>query len=74
MAYGVEKGRDVVNFSEWAAYPTQKQRVLLIESCNAVTRGRMPGAYTLLHPEMRLSAQDVETICAAAQPAEAAGR
>ena len=74
MAYGVEKGRDVVNFSEWAAYPTQKQRALLIESCNAVTQGRMPGAYTLLHPEMRLSAQDVETICAAAQPAEAAGR
>jgi len=27
----------------------------------------MPGPYTLLHPETRLSAQDIETICAAAQ-------
>ncbi len=76
MAYGVNKGRDAVNFSEWAAYPRPQQRVLLIESCNAVTQGRMPGAYTLLHPEMRLSAQDVDTICAAARQAdsEATGR
>jgi hypothetical protein len=71
MAYGVKKGRDAVNFSEWAAYQPEKQRVLLIESCQDVTQGRMPGPYTLLHPEMRLSAQDVETICAAAREAEA---
>jgi hypothetical protein len=31
----------------------------------------MPGSYTLLHPEMRLSTRDVETICAAAQQSEA---
>jgi len=30
------------------------------------TKGKMPGAYTLLRPETRLSSQDVETICAAA--------
>jgi hypothetical protein len=30
----------------------------------------MPGPYTLLHPEMRLSARDIETICAAARQAE----
>ena len=29
------------------------------------------GAWTLLHPETRLSAQDVETICAAARRAQA---
>ena len=34
--------------------------------------GKMPGSYTLLHPEMRLSSQDVEMICAATRPAEAA--
>ena len=71
MAYGVTKGRKAVNFSEWAAYSPQQQRVLLTASCNDVTRGTMPGAYTVLHPEMRLSAQDVETICAAARQAEA---
>jgi hypothetical protein len=54
----------------------EQQRVLLIDSCQDVMQGKMPGPYTLLHPEMRLSAQDVETICAAAREAEAeaAGR
>jgi heme-binding protein len=71
MAYGVTKGRKTVNFSEWAAYSPEQQRVLLLESCQDASQGRMPGPYTLLHPEMRLSAQDVETICAAARQAEA---
>jgi hypothetical protein len=70
MAYGVKKGRKAVNFSEWAAYQPEQQRVLLIESCQDVTQGKMPGPYTLLHPEMRLSTQDVETICTAARQAE----
>ena len=65
MAYAVREGRRAVNFSEWASYPPDRQRTLLAESCQDVTAGKMPGAYTLLHPEMRLSAQDVETICAA---------
>jgi Haem-binding domain len=65
MAYGVREGRKAVNFSEWAAYPPERQRQLLVESCRDASAGTMPGSYTLLHPEMRLSAQDVETICAA---------
>jgi hypothetical protein len=67
MAYAVRKGRQAVNFSEWAAYPPERQRTLLAESCQDVTAGKMPGAYTLLHPATRLSAQDVETICTAAR-------
>ena len=70
MAYGVSKGRKAVNFSEWAAYEPDQQRMLLIESCQDVSQGKMPGPYTLLHPEMRLSTEDIETICAAAQQAE----
>src|SRR5262249_34086213 len=66
MAFGVSKGRKAVNFSEWTAYEPQQQRLLLLESCQDVSQGKMPGAYTLLHPEMRLSTQDIETICAAA--------
>ena len=70
MAAGVSKGRKAVNFSEWAAYSPEQQRMLLAVSCDDATSGKMPGPYTLLHPETRLSAQDVETICAAArQPA-----
>ena len=48
-----------------------KQRMLLAVSCDEVTSGKMPGPYTLLRPETRLSAQDVETICAAARRSEA---
>ena len=71
MAYGVTEGRKAVNFSEWAAYSPEKQRMLLAVSCDDATSGKMPGAYTLLHSETRLSGQDVETICAAARQAEA---
>jgi hypothetical protein len=71
MAYGVSQGRKALNFSEWAAYAPEQQRVLLVESCQDVSQGKMPGPYTLLHPEMRLSPHDIETICAAARQAEA---
>lgn len=67
MAYGVKKGRAVVNFSEWTAYPPERQRQLLAASCQATTAGKMPGAYTWLHPEMKLSTQEIQTICAAAR-------
>src|SRR5262245_63204958 len=62
MAYGVAAGRKAVNFSEWASYPPDLQRVLLSASCQDVSAGKMPGPYTLLHPETRLSARDIETI------------
>ena len=72
MAYAVREGRNAVNFSEWAAYPPGTQQTLLIASCQDVSEGKMPGRpWTLLHPEAQLSAQDVETICAAARQAEA---
>lgn len=70
MAYGVTKGREVVNFSEWAGYAPEQQQALLALSCADVTNGKMPGAYALLRPETRLSSQEVETICAAARQAE----
>ena len=58
---------------EWAAYPPDQQRALLVASCRAVSAGKMPGgAWTALQPEAKLSARDIETICAAAQPASAA--
>jgi hypothetical protein len=71
MAHGVTEGRKAVNFSEWAAYTPQQQRTLLSASCQDASTGKMPGPYTLLHSETRLSATDVEAICAAARQAEA---
>ncbi len=70
MAYGVTRGREAVNFSEWASYSTEQQRKLLALSCDDAKSGRMPGPYALLRPQTRLSAQDVETLCAAARQAE----
>lgn len=67
MAYGVKKGRDVLNFSEWASYSPEQQRILLAMSCRDATEDKMPGVYANLRPETRLSAHDVETICAAAR-------
>lgn len=65
MAYAVTQGRKAVNFSEWGGYSPEQQRMLLEVSCQDVTSGKMPGVYTLLRPETRLSAQDIGTICAA---------
>ena len=71
MANAVTEGRKAVNFSEWAGYSLAQQRTLLDASCQDVSGGRMPGPYTLLHPDMRLSAEDIETICTAARQADA---
>ncbi len=72
MAYGVRTGRKAANFSEWGAYRPEEQQRLLAESCRDVSTGKMPGAWTLLHPEAKLSTRDIETICGAARQAEVA--
>jgi heme-binding protein len=71
MARGVAEGRKAVNFSDWASYPPDVQRTLLSVSCEDARGGKMPGPYTLVRPETKLSPQDIETICAAARLAEA---
>lgn len=68
LARGVSEGRKAVNFSEWSAYSPAQRRALLTASCLDATTGKMPGRpWTTLHPEARLSARDVETICEAAR-------
>jgi hypothetical protein len=47
----------------------------LRQSCLDVSDGKMPGgAWVLLHPEARLSADDVERICTAARDPERAAQ
>jgi hypothetical protein len=72
MALGVKRGREAVNFSEWANYPPGMQQSLLALSCQDVRDGKMPGPYTLVRPETALSETDIETVCAATHPADAA--
>jgi hypothetical protein len=68
ISRGVAEGRKAVNFSEWAACQPGQQRALLVASCRDATNGKMPGSpWTLLHPEAKLSVQDIESICAAAR-------
>jgi Haem-binding domain len=71
MAYEVAHGRKAVNFSDWAGYQPEQRRTLLVESCQDARSGKMPGPYPLLRPEARLSTADVDTICGAAQQADA---
>jgi hypothetical protein len=71
MAYGVNEGRKAVNFSDWAGYSPVQQRKLLIESCQDVRSSKMPGPYSALRPETRLSSEDIDLICSAARKAEA---
>jgi len=72
MAHEAKAGRQAVNFSEWAGYTREQQRDLLAQSCQDATSGRMPWeAWIRLHPEAKLSAADVEMICAAARQAGA---
>ena len=71
MARAVADGRKAVNFSEWAGYPPEVQRTLLAASCQDVSSGKMPGVYTRVRPETKLSLQDIDTICAGARQADA---
>ena len=71
MSRAVSDGRKVVNFSEWAGYPPDVQRTLLSASCDSVKAGKMPGPYTLVRSETKLSSTDIEAICAAARSADA---
>lgn len=68
MAATVNKGRAAINFSEWTAYDPATRHALLVSSCDATSKGTMPGsAWTTLHREAQLSKADIETICAAAR-------
>ena len=70
MSYGVNYGRRAVNFSEWSTYSPEQRRGLLAASCYDAQTGKMPGLYTLFRRETRLSAQDIEAICAASRQTE----
>lgn len=60
----VEHGRKHFNASDWASYDDSKAGKLLEEICEEVEDGKMPiSNYVLIHPEAKLSAEDVRAIC-----------
>ncbi len=71
VARAEAEGRKAVNFSEWTGYSPERRRALLVRSCEDASTGKMPvDVYVRLRPEARLSAGDVETICAASRGPE----
>jgi len=64
VAGDVEEGRSHMNFSEWALLDNRRQARRLEEICEEITTGAMPDPkYVLLHPEARLSAEEITAVC-----------
>ena len=60
----VNEGRGHLNFSEWAKYDAKKAAHKLEEICEMVQAGEMPlKSYLPLHPNARLSTEDVRALC-----------
>ena len=67
VADDVKDGRAHLNFSQWNLYSPETARKRLKEACQEVRKGEMPlWNYRLMHPEARLSDEEVQTICDAA--------
>jgi Haem-binding domain len=64
----VERGRKVLNFSEWSVQAGRRPEIgasMLMAACAATKTGRMPRfPYGMLHPDAKLSPEEVQTFCA----------
>jgi hypothetical protein len=68
LAGHVDHGRKHLNFSDWARAerraPNKNASAQVDDICKEVRGGGMPlDSYLILHPEARLSDQDVKVIC-----------
>lgn len=69
----VSDGRRNLNLSDWAQYDAQQADHELDEICEHVEEGEMPlPSYTWLHPDARLTPDDVAVICGWTKSARAA--
>jgi hypothetical protein len=60
----VTEGRKHLNFSEWGKLDARRSARRLEEMCDEVRSGSMPDRkYVLLHPDAKLSADEVQAIC-----------
>jgi hypothetical protein len=65
LAHDVREGRDELNFSEWGDYDEETASEQLEDICDQVRQRQMPlRPYTWMHPEARLSDDDVQRLCA----------
>ncbi len=67
LADDVKEGRAHLNFSEWGLLGADVARTRLKDACDEVQAGDMPlWQYRLIHPEAKLSAEDVKVVCSEA--------
>ena len=60
----VNDARGELNFSEWGRYSARMKETRLRAICEQSKTGKMPlASYTLVHREVKLSADDVKRIC-----------
>jgi cytochrome c551/c552 len=63
VAHDVHEGREHVNFSTWMSLSPDEQRKRFLKMAEEIEKGAMPpGIYTPMHPDARLSLQDITTI------------
>ena len=64
ITHDVKSGRAVLNFSEWSTTSGAKAVGALAASCAVVKSRQMPPvSYLALHPEAKLSPNDIQTFC-----------
>jgi hypothetical protein len=63
IASDVEHARARLNFSEWGLYPKEKRRAKAREVLDEIASGDMPPkSYSLVHPGLRPTAQEIELL------------
>jgi len=61
--FGVDKARRVLNFSDWAVYPSHRRRTELQAIGKVVADGSMPpGDYDFFHPAAKLTPEDKQLL------------
>jgi hypothetical protein len=65
VAGDVKEGRARLNFSQWNIYSPEMSKLRLREVCEKARTGDMPPKYyTPMHPQARLTGEDVSALCA----------
>jgi len=64
MARHIHKGKEHLNFSEWATYERKQQVKLLAKICDEIKAHEMPlKSYIIMHRNARISKKELEEIC-----------
>jgi hypothetical protein len=71
VACDVNQGRGHLNFSEWTRPGPEGEMPNMGEVCEQVRAGKMPlRAYLLLHPQAKLSEQEINALCSGTEVKE----